>query len=144
MDPDTSEDAKVVILNDGSNKDLVQTEENLIIYGPGDFETAGILIKGVRPENETMYTVDSGEGRVLLAQSSSISKLTDEDEYDAVIVKAVTPVDEATLSALSSKLVIVYGDEANIPENIKANKVAKINLKKKEELTSNVVYLEKK
>lgn len=144
VDPDTSEDAKVVILNDGSNKDLVQTEENLIIYGPGDFETAGILIKGVRPENETMYTVDSGEGRVLLAQSSSISKLTDEDEYDAVIVKAVTPVDEATLSALSSKLVIVYGDEANIPENIKANKVAKINLKKKEELTSNVVYLEKK
>jgi hypothetical protein len=91
-----------------------------------------------------VYTIDTGEGRVLVAQSSSIEKLADEDEFDAVIVKAVTPVDEAALAALSSKLVVVYGDEANVPETIKANRVAKINLKKKEELTSNVVYLEKK
>lgn len=144
IDPDTSEDAKIVILSDGSDKDLVQTDENLIIYGPGDFETAGILIKGVRLENETMYTIDTGDGRVLVVQSSSIAKLTDEDEYDAVIVKAITQVDEAALAALSSKLVVVYGDENFVPENIKTNKATKINLKKREELTSNVVYLEKK
>lgn len=144
IDPDTSEDARVVIFNDGCDKELIQTDENLIIYGPGDFETAGILIKGTRPDNVTMYTIDTGEGRVLVAQSSSIEKLADEDEYDAVIIKAVTAVDEAALAALSSKLVVVYGDEANVPEVIKANRVAKINLKKKEELTSNVVYLEKK
>ncbi len=144
VDPDTSEDARIVILNDGSDKDLIQTDENLIIYGPGDYETAGILIKGARGENETVYTIDTGEGRILVVLSSSISKLADEDEFDAVVVKAVTPVDEAALSALTSKLVVVYGDEANIPESIKANRIAKINLKKKEELTSSVVYLEKK
>lgn len=144
IDPDTSEDAKIVILNDGSDKEIVQTDENLVIYGPGDFETAGILIKGARNDAETVYTIDAGEGRVLVAQSSSIAKLADEDEFDAVIVKAVSPVDEAVLSSLSSKLVVVYGDEANIPETIKANKVAKINLKKKEELPGNVIYLEKK
>lgn len=144
VDPDTSEDAKIVILNDGSEKELVQTEENLIIYGPGDFETAGILIKGARNDSETVYTVDTGEGRVLVAQSSSIAKLADEDEFDAVVIKAVGSVDEAVLASLSSKLIVVYGTEANIPDSIKANKVAKINLKKKEELPSIIVYLEKK
>lgn len=144
VDPDTSEDARIVILNDGLDKELIQTDDNLIIYGPGDYETAGILIKGARGENETVYTIDTGEGRVLVVLSSSIAKLADEDEFDAVIVKANTPIDEAALSALTSKLIVVYGDEANVPESIKTNRVTKISLKKREELTSNVVYLEKK
>lgn len=144
VDPQTSEDAKVIILSDGSDRDIIQTPENLVIFGPGDFEGSGILIKGSRPETETMYSIDSGEGRILLVSSSSISKLTDVDEYDAVVVKAVTSVDESALSALSSKRVIVYGDQSFIPETLLAGKVNKINLKKQEELSSNVVYLEKK
>lgn len=144
VDPQTSEDAKVVILNDGATQDIIQTLDNLVIYGPGDFEGSGILIKGTRPETETMYSIDSGDGRILLVPSSSISKLADVDEYDAVVVKAVSHIDESALSALSSKRVIVYGDQSFIPEALLVGKINKINLKKQEELTSNVVYLEKK
>ncbi len=144
VDPDTSEDAKVVILSDNSTKDIQQTPENLVIYGPGDFEASGILIKGTRSENETMYSIDTDEGKALVVLSTSISKLADEDDYDAVIVKAVDTVDEAALSALSSKLVVVYGDASFVPDAIKVNTATKLNLKKTEELTSNVVYLEKK
>ena len=144
IDPDTSDEAKIVILSDNSEKDVIQTESNLVIYGPGDYEASGILIKGSRPENETMYSIDTGEGRGLFVLSSSISKLPDEDDIDVVMVKAIGPVEEANLAALSTKLVVVYGDEANIPDTLKASKVNKINLKKPEELTSNVVYLEKK
>ncbi len=144
VDPDAGEEAKVVILSDGSDKDIVQTPENLVIFGPGDFEASGILIKGTRNDYETMYSLDAGEGRVLVVQSTSISKLADEDDYDAVIVKVVSPVEEAALSAISSKLIVVYGDPEFIPEATKANKVNKINLKKIEDLSSNVVYLEKK
>jgi hypothetical protein len=144
VDPETSEDAKIIILSDSSEREITQTPENLVIYGPGDYEASGILLKGARTDNETTYSIDAGEGKVLIVQSTSIAKLTDEDDYDAVIVKAVSPVDEAALSALSAQLVVVYGDPINIPEALKANKVSKLNLKKKEELTSNVVYLEKK
>lgn len=144
VDPDSSEDAKIVIQSDNSSVNIVQTQDNLVIYGPGDYEASGILIKGTRPENETMYSIDTGEGRALIVQSTSISKLADVDDVDVVIVRVVSEVDEAVLSALSTKLVVVYGDEANIPETLKATKVNKINLKKPEELTSNVVYLEKK
>lgn len=144
IDPETGEDAKVVILSDGSTKDIMQTSDNLVIYGPGDFESSGILIKGVRNDFETMYSIDAGEGRVLVVQSTSISKLADEDDYDAVIIKAVNEIDDAALSAISSKLVVVYGENEFIPESIKANSSTKLNLKKIEDLVSNVVYLEKK
>ncbi len=144
VDPDTSEEAKIVILSDDSEKDIVQTSDNLVIYGPGDYEASGILIKGTRNDFETMYSVDTGEGRVLVVQSGSISKLADEEDYDAVVVRSVSEVDEAALSAITSKLVVVYGDPSFIPEAVKANMVNKINLKKLDELTTNVVYLEKK
>ncbi len=144
IDPSTGEDAKVVILSDGSDNDIVQTPDNLVIYGPGDFEVSGILIKGTRNDFETMYSIAADDGKVLVVQSTSISKLADEDDCDAVIVKAVNEVDEAALSAISSKLIVVYGDESLIPDSIKANKSQKISLKKTEELSSNVVYLEKK
>ena len=144
IDPETGEDAKVVILSDGSEKDIVQTPENLVIYGPGDFEASGILIKGTRTDFESMYSIDADEGRVLVVQSSSLSKLADEDDYDAVIVKVVDQIDEAAVTAISSKLVVVYGVDEFIPDSIKANKTNKINLKKIDEFASNVIYLEKK
>lgn len=144
IDPDSSEDAKIIVLSDGSTMDIAQTPDNLVIFGPGDFEASGILIKGTRQDSETIYSIDTGDGRALLASSTSISKLTDEDDYDAVIIKAVAPVTESDLSSISSQLVVVYGDEANIPETVKTSRFPKINLRKKEELGSNLVYLEKK
>lgn len=144
VDPETSEDAKIIILSDNSEKDIIQTTDNLVIYGPGDFEASGILIKGSRNDNETMYSVDTGEGRLLVVQSTSIAKLSDEEDFDAVIVKALAPVEESSLSALSTKLVVVYGDSEFIPETVKLNKSSKINLRKQEDMSSNVVYLEKK
>lgn len=144
VDPDISEDAKVIILNDVDNLDIKQTSDNLVIYGPGDYESSGILIKGSKLDGGVSYSIGAEDNRILLSQSSSISKLTDEDEFDAVVIKAVAPVEESALSAISAKLVVVYGDEANIPQNVKVNNINKLNFKKRDELGSNVVYLEKK
>lgn len=144
VDPLTSDEAKVVILSDNSEADISQTPDNLVIYGPGDFEASGILIKGTRGDGETIYSIDAEDGKVLFATSSSISKLTDEDDYSAVIVKAVDKISESALDSLSTGLVIVYGDQSFIPPTMLASKTNKINLKKIEDLGSNVVYLEKK
>lgn len=144
IDPDSSEDAKIIILSDGSTQNINQNDDNLVIYGPGDFEASGILIKGTRAENETMYSIDTGDGRILAVNSNSISKLADEDDYDIVAVKALGLVDEAALSAISSKLVVVYGSSEFIPESLLGKKLAKISLKKRDDIEGNVVYLEKK
>lgn len=144
IDPDDSSDARIIILNDSEKNHIQQNQDNLVIYGPGDFEASGILVKGQRIDSETIYTIDSNEGKVLVAQSPAIAKLTDEDDYDAVVIKVIETVDEAGLSAISTKLVVVYGDPAFIPDGIKNNKISKLNLKKVEDLGGSIVYLEKK
>jgi hypothetical protein len=144
VNPSFVDEAAIVIIDDNAPDISEKYPETLVIYGPGEFESSGIMIKGTRPESDTMYVIDTGEGKILHAISTSIAKLSDEDDYDVVVIRAVSPVEEAELSALSSKLVVVYGDSENIPQAIKENTVNKINLRKKDELTSNVVYLEKK
>lgn len=144
IDPQTSDDAKIIIQTEVDAPDIAQTNENLVIYGPGDYESNGILVKGNKLDGGVSYSIDTEEGRVIFASSQSISKLTDEDDFDAVVIKAITPVEESSLSAISSGLIIVYGDEANIPANVKAHKTSKLNLNKRGELDSNLVFLEKK
>lgn len=140
----TDTTATIVLIDDNALDISDKYPDSLVIYGPGEFESSGIMIKGTRSEKDTMYVIDTGEGKVLHALSTSIQKLSDEDDYDVVVVRAVSSVEEASLSSLSSKLVVVYGDSENIPQTVKDNTVNKINLKKKDELTSNVVYLERK
>lgn len=144
VNPSLVDTATIVIIDDNDTDISEKYPDSLVIYGPGEFEASGIMIKGTRSESGTMYVIDMGEGKMLHAISTSITKLSDEDDYDVVVVKAVGPVEEAQLSSLSSKLVVVYGDSENIPQAIKDNTVNKVNLKKKDELTSNVVYLKKK
>ncbi len=144
IDPEGSDDARIIILSDNSKTDIRQTSEDLVIYGPGDYEAGGILIKGTRGDADTVYSIDTGEGRILITSSSSVSKLSDEDDYSAVVVRATNAVDEATLDALSTGLVVVYGDSAFIPQHLAEKKVNRVNLKKIDELDGKVVYLEKK
>lgn len=144
FDPEYSDDCKIVISEDDAPDVSQKFQDTLVIYGPGEFEVGGIMVKGTRNDDKTMYEVDTGEGKMLHALSTSISKLSTEDEYDVVVVRAVSKVEEADLSSLSSKLVVVYGPEENVGDSLKTNKINKVSLKKLEDITTNVVYLEKK
>lgn len=144
INPDSSEEAKIIILDDDADDISSKFPDSLVIYGPGEYEASGIMVKGKRADDKTMYEIDSGEGKILHALSTSISKVSTEDDFDAVVVRAISPVEEANLSSLSSKLVVVYGDISNIADSVKENKVNKINLRKLDDIASNVVFLEKK
>jgi len=143
LDPDTFPDAVIAIVTDDAGK-YETTEDTLIIEGPGEYETKGIVVKGSRAEGAVVYELDSGEGKIMFAQSTSLAKLADEDEFDAVLIKVVEELDEAKVTSLSSGLTIIYGPAEFVPAKIRENTVTKINLKKKEELGANIVYLAKK
>lgn len=141
---ESTDTPKIVILEDNTVLNTKYPEDTLVIYGPGDFEASGILIKGTRTERSTMYTIESNDGtRVLYVVSDSISNLSEENDYQAIIVKATGPVTDTDLSSLSSSLVVVFGEEKNIPETFKVSKINKVNLKKKDEAIGNLVYLSK-
>lgn len=143
IDSDTTPDSAIAIMTEEVGK-YDTTDDVLIVEGPGEYESKGIVVKGSRVEGVTVYEIDSGDGKIMFALSSCLSKLSDEDEFDAVLIKAVDELDEAKIASLSSGLTIVYGDEALVPAKIKETTVYKINLKKKEELGANIVYLAKK
>lgn len=143
FNPQVAEEAKIVILDDNSDSSVF-SDDTLCIYGPGEFEAGGIVVKGTRSEGSTMYEVENGEGRALHVLSDSIAKLTDEDDFDVVIIKAITPIEEAQLSSLSRGIIVVYGDLENVPEKVRESKVTKVSIRKKDELPGNIVFLEKK
>lgn len=143
IDPDTTPEAAIAIMTqeEGSYE---TTNETLIIEGAGEYEAKGIVVKGIRVGQTPSYEIDTEDGKLLFALSSSLEKLTDEDEFDGVLIKVVDALDEGKLAAVTSGLIILYGDEANIPDGLKEHRVSKVNLKKKEELPGNILFLEKK
>lgn len=141
VNPEPSDSPTIALVNDGAKFTL--SDDYLTIYGPGEFESKGIVVKGSRPDKDTMYIVDTDEGKALYVQASAIDKLSDE-EVDVVVINANVPIEESKLASLSSSLIVVFGEDANIPEKVKEHSVTKLNLKKKEELGSNIVYLAKK
>lgn len=143
FNPQAAEDAKIIILDDQGDPSQF-SDDTLCVYGPGEFEAGGIVVKGTRTEGSTMYEIENGEGRALHVLSDSVGKLSDEEDFDVVIIKAITPIEEAQLTSLSSGIIVVYGDVVNIPDKVKESKVSKVLIRKKEELPSNIVYLEKK
>ena len=143
IDPDTTPDSAIAIMSEEEGN-YETTDDTLIIEGAGEYEAKGISVKGVRIADTLSYEIDTEDSKLLFALSTSLEKLVDKDEFDGVLIKVVNALDEGKLAAVTSGLVILYGDEANIPDSLKQNKVSKVNLRKKEELPGNIIFLDKK
>ena len=118
--------------------------ENLSLYGPGEFEIAGVSIKAERAGETVSYDLLEDGRRILVLAKPTLVKDYETEEYNAVILALNEKVDDAVLSNISSELVVLYGDEAQIaldPQNVK--KAEKINLKKTEELKGFTIFLTK-
>lgn len=142
INPTSSATGNILILSDNTSPSFDVPDSTLVIYGPGEYEASGILVKGTRPQTDTVYEISDANGKILYTTSNSISKLTDEEDFDAVVVRVVDSYDEAVLEALSANLLVIFGDSSQIPDEVKQNKIAKINLKKKDQLESKIVFLE--
>ena len=133
-----------VVLLTVPNSDLSKYKEKLVFYGPGEYESKGVSIKCERIKNGLVYEIIEELRRVLVCTTDSLSEIKESEGYNAVIIFAKEKIDDTSLSGLSSELIIVYGEGANIalsPETIK--KTEKLNLKKAEEFKGFVVYLSK-
>lgn len=120
----------------------IQSEQTLLIEGPGEYETSGLYIKGTRQNSSTVYQIESPEGKVLFSPSGAIDKIQDSEYLDAIIIKVEGGVDDAKISSLSG-LVILFGDEKSMPDKLKEVRLPKVNLKRKDKISGNVVLLSK-
>lgn len=144
VDPVSKTDGDVVILTNPADS-LIDAEKvessKITIDGAGEYEIGGMSIT-IIDKGELLYSFYADSMKVLLLSESMLSKLKEEDEYNAIIVKVNEEVKDTVFSNLPSDLFIFYGDLEKVQlkeENIK--KVSKVNLKKKEEYEGSIILL---
>ncbi len=115
----------------------------LVIDGPGDFETAGMSIKGEKAGDQTSFDFFEDNQRLLVISASGLSAVKETEGYTATVVIADEKVGD-NISSVTSDVVAIVGSEDNLPvdrSNIK--KTDKLNLKKTDEFKGFVVHLSK-
>lgn len=143
VDPKGVSDAEVNILTEDTGKVFERDEAGkLIIKGPGEYEVKGVTITGEDKSGDIIYRVNDGQYTIILAASSVVNKVVIEDDESvgAVVFRLNAKFDEGALGSLSSSLIILYGNEEFAPQK-NITKKEKVNLKKKEELESSIVFL---
>lgn len=140
VDPASKSEGDVVLLMQKGDF-LIPEEAKLIVEGPGEYEVAGVSIKGVEGSSGMIYRVFDDQYNILIITSDELAKRKDEDEYDGVFIKVTEKIDEAILSNCVADAVVLYGEEGNLPLPKEETKVmSRVNLKKKEEVKG-VVFL---
>lgn len=143
VEPTGEGDGEVVILTDDPSKYFQKEQEKLIVRGPGDYEVSGVTISGERKGEDVIYKVSDGNFTVIVAQFSAVNKveIENDENISAVVLGLNSKFDEGKVASLTSSLILLYGKEENAPAS--ASKKEKVNLKKRDELEGNIVYLSK-
>lgn len=146
VDPVAKTDAEIVIHLDRSVP--LNTKEvegvKLVIDGPGEYEVAGLSITGERVGQDVMYRMDDEAFGLILSSSRIAATAKEEDGEQALVIKAVTPVQADLLNAYVQDVGIVFGTPENLPqEGADVRRVPKVNLRKLEDLKGTVVVLAK-
>jgi len=144
VDPVSKTDAHVVILTKNAPAESTQyiPENAVVIDGPGEYEVGGISMIVTDIKGELTYSFDADNTRILLLCESTLAKIKEEDEYNAIIVRVDEEVKDTVLANLTASVFIFYGDLSKVKlssENIQT--LSKVNLKKKDELHGSFVLL---
>lgn len=140
VDPVTKTDSDIIIVTNESVSLVVPDDIKLLIEGPGEYEVGGVHIKGEKAGADFMYTIFDDAYRLYLLPMELISKVREDDDMDAIVIKATGEISKKDVSTLSSS-VIVYGVKGNMQEDENVKRLSRVNLKKKEEIKGFIVYL---
>jgi len=110
--------------------------ETFYIEGPGEYEVAGVRIKGTREGEGVMYEITDDPITVYMVNTKGLKALKGVDEGTILVVENNGEVTKDELSALDPYLTLVYGEplaESSFPE------IDKVNLRKLEEVKGIVI-----
>ncbi|OGH12360.1 MAG: hypothetical protein A2857_01340 [Candidatus Levybacteria bacterium RIFCSPHIGHO2_01_FULL_36_15] len=136
-------EAQIILLTDNNpNISLEKVEgAKLVIEGPGEYEVGGISIVAKRIKGDLIFDIVENS-RILLLPASAVSKIQQEDDYEAVIIKVNDKINEDMFSILNSKTYILYSDLSLATlksENIE--KTNRVSLKKTGDVSGKIILL---
>ena len=145
IDPNMKAEAEVILtVVPGEVNESVITNNRIVIDGPGDYEIMDVAIQGVKYGDFLGYKIDDGIARLLIAPSTAIDKVKDEEGISALLIKAVEAFDIEKVTSFSPSVCLVFGDPMLLDHAMEAKKSPKVNIRKIDEsLSGQVVVLQK-
>ena len=113
IDPHDKTEANAALVFAESAKDIDASGADVIIDGPGEYETGGIKITGTRSETGIIYSMNVDSVTVLLGHIASLEKMQQKlKESNILVVYCDNISDPAFLTSLVSSVIMFYGEKA--------------------------------
>ncbi|MBI2621520.1 MAG: hypothetical protein HYW63_02625 [Candidatus Levybacteria bacterium] len=116
IDPDktlgkTQADA-IILLSLSTNQISSKIEGSRItITGPGEYEVGGVKVSATRVDDRLVISADVDAVKLLLGSGKSIEKIHDNiPECDIALVNATDDFNQAVLTAIEPKVLILFGE----------------------------------
>ncbi len=107
----TSADAILALSGDYSTEKV--SDFRLVIKSPGDYEIGGVKVSGISLDGSTVFNLNVDGIDMLLAKTSSVTKVTDKiEEAEVAVFNADSEINPAVVTALEPRVVILYGEKA--------------------------------
>ncbi len=143
VDPSANPDNEVVLFTSSTAHSGLLEKDVLAIHGAGEYEVQGVSIKGENVGDSVIYTLIADNEKILLFPSSAVKQIKDIEDFDAILIHAVEPLEEPTLSFFSAVTPIIFGESSLFPEGYAVKKLPKVNISKREEVEESAIYLAK-
>lgn len=115
VDSNDKQESNAIILLNNKSDDIKIAGEEVIIDGPGEYETGGIKITGIRADQVSAYNVNVDSITISLGNLSTLSKFQNKlKEANILIVNCDSDIDSAFLTTLSTNVIICYGEKASV------------------------------
>lgn len=110
-----AEDADVVLLMQrGGVPEMLPPSARLVVAGSGEYEIAGVKITATKKGEYLVYAIRVDSTEMLLARSESLKAVEEGNmkEFPVVVLRVDETVNASLLTALSPRVVILYGRAA--------------------------------
>jgi hypothetical protein len=110
--PKTSTDAVLILSDRNANLSKV-TDYRVVIESPGEYEIGGIKISAIDMDGATVYALTVDNVDVLLAKTSSVTKVSEKlKDYHVAIFNVDSEINQTVVTALEPRVVVLYGEKA--------------------------------
>jgi hypothetical protein len=115
VDSNDKLESNSVILLAKSQAEIKTGSSEVIIDGPGEYETGGINITGLKIDQDLAYSISVDSLTVSLGKLSTLAKFqTKLKEANILIVNCDSEIDTAFLTSLAINVIVCYGEKASI------------------------------
>lgn len=113
IDPQDKTEVNAALVFSIPQEKIDTTGADVVIAGPGEYETGGIKITGIRNDIDMIYSMTVDAVTVLIGKTGSLEKMQPKlKESNILIVLCNDVSDTAFLTSLVSSVIIFYGEKA--------------------------------